>query len=497
MKRLLSLVIALMSMMVTVSCDVQRKEQVIGPTPPSFDLPESVEVQDCEGYDFRILTVGSTGGSHWSAFEFYYDETLSGDVLNEAVNKRDGAVSGLFDINISYVEKGNGELMDFARQSILSGGDDFDLVTAALAQAGKLACDGMFADLREYEDILNLDAEYWDRNANESLTIDGKLYFTVNDLTLIDKQATNVIFFTKSMIDKYPELTAGYENGLYTMVEKGEWTIEKMYNMVKAVSVDNGDGDQTYMDTYGLGGKHAECQSALMVGCGAKGVDKNSAGELEYVLSDHIDVFTECFGKVYEMVNEPSYCMTSGMMLSWYSDPDIWVKGYGSMMEKNNLLFHLTNMNRCRLFRALETDFGILPLPKANAKQDSYYSMIPSEFANSVAIPVNAADKERTCNILEMLAFVASDTSYYAYIEQSLKGKYLRDDDSEEMLDIIFDSRVYDIGDIFAYGDSHFGAAAVAGSLSNPEAVASTLKKIQSRNTKALQRVLEDYRSAE
>ena len=497
MKRLLSLLLVLcMLTFAAISCE---EDNIDGPPPPDiaakYELPESVGDRNFDGYEFRILTVGSTGGSHWSAFEFHYDGNLSGDTLNEAVKTRDSEVAALFNVKISYVEKSNNELRDYARQAILSDSDEFDLVTAAIRQAGVLACEGMFADMREYEDILNLDAEYWDRKAVDSHTIDGKLYFAVNDLTQIDKQATNVIFFTKSMLAKYPSLTEGYENGLYTMVEKGEWTVEKMYNMVKAVSLDNGDGVQTYEDAYGLGGKHAECQSALMVGCGAIGVRKNSAGVPEYVLQESVDVFTQCFGKVYEMVNNQNNCMTSGMMLSWYEDGDIWVKGYGSMMEKNNLLFHLTNMNRCRLFRELECDFGIIPLPKANDEQEEYYSMIPSEFANSVAIPVNVKDKERACCILEALTCIANKTTYYAYIEQSLKSKYLRDDDSEAMLDLIFDSRVYDLGDIFSYGDSHFGAAAVAGALSNPEAVASTLKKTQSRNEKALKRVLEDYRS--
>ena len=63
MKRLLSLVIALMSMMVTVSCGVQRKEHVIGPTPPSFDLPESDrEIAE----KIRALVEGMDGKSYFA-----------------------------------------------------------------------------------------------------------------------------------------------------------------------------------------------------------------------------------------------------------------------------------------------------------------------------------------------------------------------------------------------------------------------------------------------
>ncbi len=497
MKRLLSLFLILsMLTVITVSCD---KKDTDGPAPSTvtnkYDLPDNITPKDYDGYEFRILTVGSTGGSHWSAYEFYYDDSLMGDALNEAVNTRDTDAGAIFNINIKYIEKDKDSMTDYVRQSVLSGFDEFDLVTAPLESAGILACEGLFANLLDYDDILNLDAEYWDQNATECMTIDNKLYFTISDLNLIDKQATNVVFFTKDMINKYPNFTEGYANGLYSMVEKGEWTLEKMYNMAKAVSADNGDGVQGYDDTFGWGGEKEISQAAMMIGCGAIGVSRNSAGEPLYVLDQHVETFANCFDKIYDMINTPSYGMTSTKMSDWFADDDIWVNGFGSMMEKNNLLFHLTNMNRCRLFRELETDFGIIPPPKANEQQERYYTWSEANFSNSVAIPVNAKDKERTCYILEGLSCIANETTYYAYIEQSLKGKYLRDDDSEAMLELIFDSRVYDLGDIFSYGVTHFGVAAVAGSITNPDTVASFIKKAQSRNEKTLARVLEDYRS--
>ena len=40
-----------------------------------------------------------------------------------------------------------------------------------------------------------------------------------------------------------------------------------------------------------------------------------------------------------------------------------------------------------------------------------------------------------------------------AYYETALKGKALRDIESEEMLDIIFANRVFDLGDIMNFGN--------------------------------------------
>ncbi len=438
------------------------------------------EFTDYNGYDYRILTVGSTGGDHWSAYEFHYNDKVTGDALNEAVKERDNALGGLHNITVSYLVKEG--VTDFARQTILAGGDEFDLITADLSGAATLTREGMLINLRDYDDVLNLDADYWDQRANESLDINGHLYFTCSDLTLIDKQATWVVFFTKTLLAKYPELTAGYES-IYEMVEKGEWTIEKMYNMVKAVSLDDGDGVWTDQDVYGHFGETFSVRS-LMIGCGAVCIEKDTKGEYVYSLNNHVDDIVYSFKFVDEIV-DGDCSMTSTEMASYASD--VWVEGAGGMMEKDKVLFNLTGMNRCRLYRNLEADFGILPMPKANVEQENY-QMLMTSYANSVAIPITAPDKVRSCEILETMTSIANKTTYYAYIEQSLKGKYLRDDGSEAMLDIIFDSRRYDIGDIFG----GFGAAQIVGNIPNPETVASFIAKQETRCKKTLERLLDD-----
>ena len=51
--------------------------------------------------------------------------------------------------------------------------------------------------------------------------------------------------------------------------------------------------------------------------------------------------------------------------------------------------------------------------------------------------------------ILEALASESRRTVIPAYYEVSLKGRTVRDEESQEMLDLIFSSRVYDLGDTF------------------------------------------------
>jgi len=454
-------------------------------------LDPNKEYTDYQGYEFRILTQGSLGGEHWAAYEFHYDETLSGDALNEAVLRRDNALGSLHNINVSYVEKDFPDMTNFVRDSVLAGSDEFDLISHQLAGAATLAQESMLINLRDYDDILDLDGEHWDQRANEGLDLDGHLYFTCNDLTLTDKQATWVVFFTKSMFEKFPNLIPEGYDSIYDMVNQGDWTVEQMSNMVKAVSKDNGDGEWTNLDTYGHFGEDFSIR-ALMVGCGAVGVEKNPAGGFNYVLDSNVDNLVNSYEKVYEIVKKEEYSMLSGKMGNYVTD--VWVDGVGSLMEKNQVLFNLTGMNRCRLFRGLEADFGIIPMPKANAEQ-AEYNMPMTAYANSVAIPINAPDKVRSCEILESLTKISTNTTYKAYIEQSLKGKYLRDNESEEMLDIIFNSRTYDISDIFSYNNSTFGPANIFGTSPDPTTISSSIQKTSRRNQKALEKFMENMQT--
>lgn len=72
-----------------------------------------------------------------------------------------------------------------------------------------------------------------------------------------------------------------------------------------------------------------------------------------------------------------------------------------------------------------------------------------------ISVPVTAADPGRTAMILELMGCKSKEILTPAFYEKTLKGKYFRDEESGEMLDIIFSSRVYDIGYYSNWGNLH------------------------------------------
>jgi hypothetical protein len=93
--------------------------------------------------------------------------------------------------------------------------------------------------------------------------------------------------------------------------------------------------------------------------------------------------------------------------------------------------------------RATEFDFGIVPYPKLNPAQDRYYSYVDGH-ASMMGIPLILPNPEWTGIIIEELSFLSFRDILPVYYDVVLNVKLVRDEESVEMLEILFDSKVFD-----------------------------------------------------
>ena len=90
-----------------------------------------------------------------------------------------------------------------------------------------------------------------------------------------------------------------------------------------------------------------------------------------------------------------------------------------------------------------DVEFGIVPVPKFDTEQE----WISSNYGCTLsAIPVNTPDTDRSAIILEALNAESYRSVTPVYYESVLKGKLARDNDSEDMLDMIFGNLRFDFG---------------------------------------------------
>ncbi len=103
--------------------------------------------------------------------------------------------------------------------------------------------------------------------------------------------------------------------------------------------------------------------------------------------------------------------------------------------------------------REMKSDFGIIPIPKLFEHQEDYGNTIQYTNSQCYVVPYRLDEELNTksCYILEALAYYSStefsetECLSYAFYTLCLQAKGTRDDDAWDMLDLIFDCRVFDL----------------------------------------------------
>ena len=142
-------------------------------------------------------------------------------------------------------------------------------------------------------------------------------------------------------------------------------------------------------------------------------------------------------------------------------------------------LFHYTALETLTYddMRASDIDYGVLPLPKYDEKQENY---ITPSFDCQFAIPTTANDLDKISLLIEAYSSAGYNITREAYFETALSIKYTRDDDSVEMLGIISDTLAVDLAYLNTSAGINGLGRAFMYCFSNPDAgIASYLDSIE------------------
>jgi len=139
-----------------------------------------------------------------------------------------------------------------------------------------------------------------------------------------------------------------------------------------------------------------------------------------------------------------------GVTFSSGSAPDY--ASFSNVFSDGRAMFLYCSMLMITNFRASDTYFGILPAAKFDEAQSSYYNTYSNGNLTAYSVPVTSSDTARTGVILETMAAISRYKLTPAYYDVSLKGKFLRDTESEKMIDLILATRNYDLGSALNLG---------------------------------------------
>ncbi len=405
------------------------------------DLPDA----DYNGYDFRVLAMFSTSmggweqpGSHyWS--DFGYNEDRAGEPINDTVHARNLAIEEKYNISIHLTEVAG---VKAEAQKFISAGDDtYDIITPLINDSFSMAESGYLVDMYTVP-YINMDEPWWDSVLCEKFGMGGHIYVATGDISMEDEEYNCVTLFNKGMIPKF-----GLKDP-YEAVHSGAFTLDFMYEAGKAVTFDvNGDGVLNHLDSFGFGNDYTGGE-ALLFAAGESIARLNADGVPEITILNERAV--NVMEKLIAQFNDPNYMLWATVLKEKYGVSANWNE-LNNMLFDGRLLYRVANIYNIKQYREMIDDFGMLPLPKYDEQQEAYRTPISSHAATAVSIPATNTDIERTGLLLEALAY-ASDSVRTAYYDVTLTGKYARDKESLEILDLIFASRSYDIGKAFGWG---------------------------------------------
>ncbi len=430
------------------------------------------EVRDLGGRTIKFLVAGSSY-SYYESFEIYAEE-LTDETINDAVYNRNQAVQDKYNCTI-IAEKSTNVAQDM-RTFINSDIDTFNVYMPMINDAVKMVGDGFMLDLKTLDD-LKLEKSWWDQKANEGLEINGKLYFSTGDISVLDNDCTMVMFFNKSLASRYNI------GDIYKMVEEKQWTLDKAYELGRSFT-QNLDDDTVWneKDNYGL---HVAFNAphSFYFGCGGTIAEKSADGGLTITIDRENN--QSILGDVFKIAYKPDVLTNKLPGCTDFED-------ICAMFLNDQVMFTTFALIDIKSFRNAEGfDFGILPYPLYNSDQDEYRCLVSTALVPCVCIPSNCEEPEDVALALEAMAYYSVETLTKAYYDKTLKGRDLTDEASEAMLDIIFASRVYDLGFIYNFGG--VGDLIMKMNNSNSSDFASYYESIQGAVESALQETLDTF----
>ena len=394
-------------------------------------------------YDFEGQTVNILVSGNYANDDFNGDIT-SPDIVMQNQYKRNVEVEEQYKVKIEVDNKiafgsqktGSGPAFSAFQLMYTSQSYDYDFATIGTYNAGSCAYNGYLTDLNSLPNI-DLSKSWWSQSANGQLEINGKMYFTTGDITLADNKVTHLIVFNKDLLS-----SKGLESP-YDAVKNGKWTWDYFSDQVKKISVDlNGDDVMNEKDMYGCM-TWADAYAAAVASAGSQIAGINDNGELTLTLmSDRTTTIVE---KYAQMIFDTNTCFD----YQYGYASSTWDTNRYGMFSGGQVAYYLASAVLPGAMREYDVNFGIIPYPKLDEEQEEYYSLAAAYHNQYIGVPYFVEDPERTGMLLEILAYKGKEYVTPAFYEKQLVGTYIRDDESEQMLDIIYKNVVFDPGLIY------------------------------------------------
>lgn len=432
MKKITATMLLMAMLLSTVACSHTETNETADSTNDTID-PVDTSVTETDEETRAMHQVPDTldfGGEDflvnsfsWNAFQYYFfADEATGEIMNDAIYNRKIKVEEYLNVTIDQeLENSSGEtaVNNKIKSTVLAGDDVYALsLIHVIAGVAELPSTGM---LYNFDDLPYIDtsADWWNREQMDMLRLGKNTYYGVSDYVI---PCPSLVYFNKEMVNNY-EL-----DDPYSLVYEGKWTLDTFIDMAISVTQDlNGDGKYTATDDIG-----GVCASDISVyisflpSCDQFLTARDSENRIQLAMNNEKTI--DILETVYKLVENTG---------TLYAESGVFT------LDTGRLLFYLSTISYAETLRDCDIDIGMVPYPKYDEAQENY---ITHDWGGLMCIPSSIQNPDKVGAVLELLSWESANEVIPAYYNVTLSGKLARDEDSRNMLDILFDTISYEIG---------------------------------------------------
>ena len=328
--------------------------------------------------------------------------------------------------------------------ALAAGESDYDVLAGYQYFGIGMATKGYLINLADLAvddaDYIDMDAPYWGKAFNDNMSYKGAYYWITGDIALRYIGGMYCTFVNSAI---YTSKLEGTHGSIYTIAKEGKWTIDLMNTMAAACYEDNGatPGEKDAEDTFGFGWESMDPMDGLALGCGAQFCYKDPetgdvsvvfANTHNYQISDKINDL--CMGKEYSYQYEGA---DSANVMPAFA--------------QGTVAFTVNKLFMSEVYLEEMEDFYIIPAPKFDETQETYITGV-HDGCTIFGITHCTSKVRQSAAALEFLCAYSSQLVAPEYYEGALKGRYTRDPQAAEMIDLIHDNVTTDFA--IAWGAS-------------------------------------------
>ena len=322
----------------------------------------------------------------------------------------------------------------------LEGRVAYDAICCYTLYASKLALEAQLTDLNALD--YPYSAMPWYPMDITEWEAWGRLFFIANNCSIRNILANWVIYANNTMIDD-----KGLDD-IEDVVLRGDWTLAKMkeYSRNWAAEAQSNANKEEADKVYGFTIIHRTSIQGFYHAAGFDACRINSDGEPEYAFFDKADIqLVSGFVDVFlDICDSPEF---------GYGPKSAYSGNWVAPLQNKNAAFFAGGLE-CYTYIDEDGTFSIIPMPKLNDEQTSYYG-VQNYYYDVWSVPVCSEDVTVGGMIIEATSYDDYTNIAYKFFELDFKYRYSSSDRGVKIFELIRDCCTVDFSRIWGIGSPY------------------------------------------